>query len=108
MLPVRLRPVALEELAQAWGWYESRREGLGDEFRACVDVGIAAIARTPLGCAEVRGDARRKVLRRFPYALIYLVEPEHVEVVAIFHTSREPVAWEERVRSRSTGADPSG
>lgn len=98
MLPVRLRPAALEELTEAWGWYEQKREGLGDEFRACVDVGIAAIGRSPLGCAKIRGDARRKLIRRFPYALIYLAEPEHVEVVAVFHTSRDPVEWQERVR----------
>ena len=41
MLPVRLRPVALGELTDAWRWYEEQREGLGDEFRACVDAAMA-------------------------------------------------------------------
>lgn len=33
----------------------------------------------------------------FPYVLIDLAEPEHVEVIAVFHTSRDPAVWQERV-----------
>ena len=51
-----------------------------------------------LVCAKVRGEARRTVVRRFPYVLIYLGEPEHVEVIAVFRTSRDPAAQQERVR----------
>lgn len=98
MLPVRLRPAALQELTEAWSWYGTRREGLGDEFRACLDAGLAEIGRSPLACAKVRGEARRKVVRRFPYVLIQLAEPAHVGVIAVFHTSREPAIWRERVR----------
>ena len=99
MLPVRLRPVALGELTDAWRWYEEQREGLGDEFRACVDAAMAEIARAPLAWPCVRGDARRRVVRRFPYAVIYLVEPSHIEVLAVFHTSRDPKQWQRRVGS---------
>ena len=98
MLPVRLRPSAVQELTEAWSWYETKREGLGDEFRVCVDAGMGEISRAPRACAKVRGEARRKVVRRFPYVLIYLAEPEHVEVIAVFHTSRDPAIWQERVR----------
>ena len=54
--------------------------------------------RSPLAYARVRGEARRKVLRRFPYVLIYFVKPAHLEVIAVFHTSRDPVGWQERAR----------
>ena len=90
MLPIRVRPAALQELAEAWSWYEDQREGLGDEFRACVDAAMAEIARAPLTWPQVRGEARRRVLRRFPYAVIYLVEAEHIEILAVFHSSRDP------------------
>ena len=99
MLPVRLRPVALAELTDAWRWYEEQREGLGDEFRACVDAAMAEIARSPLMWPRARGEARRRVVRRFPYAVVYLVEPQHIEVLAVFHTSRDPKQWRERMGS---------
>lgn len=44
-------------------------------------------------------DARRRVVRRFPYVVIYLVEPEHIEVLAVFHTSRDPKQWQGRLGS---------
>jgi len=59
---------------------------------------MAEIGRSPFACAKVRGEARRKVVHRFPYFLIYLAEPAHIEVVAVFHTSRDPATWQERVR----------
>jgi hypothetical protein len=59
MLRVRLRPVALAELTDAWRWYEEQREGLGDEFRACVDTAMAEIGRRSRGlaCAARSGAA---------------------------------------------------
>jgi plasmid stabilization system protein ParE len=98
MLPVRLRPEALDELAEAWRWYEDQRQGLGDELRACVEAAVAEIARSPLAWAKVRGEARRHVVKRFPYAVIYLAEPCHVEVLGVFHCSRDPRRWQERAR----------
>ena len=97
-LPIRLRPEALEELSEAWQWYETKREGLGDEFRACIDAAMAEIARSPLTCGRVRGEVKQKIARRFPYAVIFLVEADHVEVLAVFHSSRNPRRWQERVR----------
>lgn len=98
ILPVRLRPEALQDLKEAWQWYEARREGLGEELRACIDAAMAEIARSPLACRKVRGEARRKLIRRFPYAVIFLVEAEHVEVLAVFHSSRDPRRWQKRAR----------
>lgn len=98
MPPVRIRPEALDELAEAWLWYEGQREGLGDEFRSCVDVAMAEIAREPLMWPRVRGDVRRRMTRRFPYAVLYLAEDDHIEVLAVFHSSRSPREWKLRVR----------
>jgi plasmid stabilization system protein ParE len=60
---------------------------------------MAEIARAPLMWPVVRGDARRRLVRRFPYAVIYLAEPEHIEVLAVFHSSRDPKQWHGRVAS---------
>ncbi len=97
MYAVRLRPEAVTELTEAWRWYETQREGLGDEFRACIDAAIAEVARSPLMWPKIHADARRRLVKRFPYAVIYLVEAAHVEVIAVFHASRDPNHWGSRV-----------
>ena len=96
MLPVRLRPEALEELAEAWRWHEAQRDGLGDEFRSCIDVAIAEVSRDPLMWPKVRGEVRRRMVRRFPYAVLYLADIDHIEVLGVFHSSRDPRHWKSR------------
>lgn len=41
-----------------------------------------------------RGDTTDK----FPYGVIYLVQPEHVWIVAIMHLNRVPGYWHERAQ----------
>jgi len=50
-----------------------------------------------LAWPRVRGEARRRLVRRFPFAVNYLVEPQHIEVLAVFHTSRDPKVWHGRL-----------
>lgn len=97
MLRINVRPAALDELERAWIWYEEQRLGLGDEFRACVDAALAAAARDPLAYPRVEGELRRVLVRRFPYAVLYLVEPDRIEVIAVFHGARDPREWRRRV-----------
>ena len=97
MLKVNVRPIALDELERAWIWYEEQRPGLGDEFQSCVDAALMAAARDPLAYPQVEGDLRRVLVRRFPYAMLYLVEPDRIEVLAVFHGARDPREWRRRV-----------
>ena len=90
MLKINVRPAALDELERAWIWYEEQRLGLGDEFRACVDATLAAATRNPLAYPRVEGELHRALVRRFPYAVLFLVEPDRIEVIAVFHGARDP------------------
>jgi toxin ParE1/3/4 len=97
MLPVRIGPAALADLADAWAWYDDKRAGLGDEFRDRVDAALVEVARDPLVWPRIHGEIRRHMVRRFPYAVFYLAEPAHIEVLAVFHFSREPKRWKRRL-----------
>jgi plasmid stabilization system protein ParE len=41
-------------------------------------------------------DLRRALVRRFPYAVFYEVEPERIVVYAVFHCSQDPDKWKAR------------
>jgi len=45
----------------------------------------------------IRRDGARGVLRRFPYFLVYRVEPERVVIVAVAHAHQRPGYWKDRV-----------
>jgi plasmid stabilization system protein ParE len=93
---------AEQDVADAYGWYEGQRAGLGEEFLNCVDACIEAIRRTPEMHAIIYENYRRALLRRFPYALFYEYASDVVTAYGIFHTSRDPAKWIRRAR-RSDG-----
>ncbi len=86
-----LRRVAEKEFDDSIGWYESEREGLGQEFRVAIEEYFQRIADNPERFPKVRGEVRRAVvLRRFPFVIHFLIETERIVVLSVFHTSREP------------------
>ena len=54
-----LAPEAEQDVREAYDWYESCRNGLGEEFLGCVDAAIERICRTPDFCAKVHAEFRR-------------------------------------------------
>ena len=46
--------------------------------------------------ALVDATMHRALLRRFPYAIFYEIEPVQIVVYAVFHGARDPRAWRRR------------
>ncbi len=92
-----IAPEAEFDIGEAYGWYEGHRSGLGEEFLSCVDACIQRIRRTPEMCAKVHEDYRRVLVRRFPYAVFYEYTEGTVTVYCVFHTSRDPEKWRQRL-----------
>ncbi len=95
-LPVLLRAEAEAEFDEAFDWYDSQRIGLGPSFAAAVRAVFNGIASQPFMHAVVFADIRKAVVRRYPYCVYYRPHPDRVEVVAVFHTSRDAAIWQGR------------
>jgi plasmid stabilization system protein ParE len=92
-----LRRIAEQEFDDSIAFYESEREGLGQEFRAIIEQHFERIADNPERFPKVRGEVRRAVvLRRFPFVIHFLIEPGRIVILSVFHTSRDP----EQLKSR--------
>ncbi|HUT33556.1 MAG TPA: type II toxin-antitoxin system RelE/ParE family toxin [Planctomycetota bacterium] len=92
-----VRPEAQGDLRLAYRWYEAQRQGLGDEFLLCVDACMAGILRHPRLAPVAHRDARRALLRRFPYGVFYVVGEEAISVIAVMDLRRSPRLLEERL-----------
>ena len=45
----------------------------------------------------VLADIRKAVVRRFLYCVFYRPYSDRVEVITVFHTSRDPSVWQGRI-----------
>ena len=94
--PLRIRDEAEADLEEAALWYESNRMRLGMEFLDAFERTAQAIAENPSRFPEVHLNIRRALLPRFPFGIFYLPTPSHIDIVAVFHASRNPSAWKAR------------
>ena len=96
MKRLRLTPEAELDLDEAHPWYHRQAPGLAADFLAAVNTRLASIQRHPEAYALVDATMHRALLRRFPYAIFYEIEPVQIVVYAVFHGARDPRAWRRR------------
>jgi plasmid stabilization system protein ParE len=89
-----------EDAALAYAYYESRLEGLGDEFLALFYASARDLIRNSLLYRVVHRDFRRRLLRRFPYAIYYRVLDSQIVVCGLFHCARDPGSVTDDLESR--------
>ena len=90
------RPEAEAELLDARAWYEGERVGLGAIFAGAVETTVRAILQNSLAYPRVKGDTRRALVRRFPYAVYFRPIDDEIIVLAIMHGRRNPRHWRSR------------
>ncbi len=87
---------ALDEADTARRYYANINTELGDDFARDLERSIGWVVSQPLAWAGIGRRARRRLLNRFPYAVIYRVEPELIRVVAVMHERQRPGYWRSR------------
>lgn len=95
--PIRTAKPASEELTAAVQWYERQRPGLGVEFFDAILGTIDRISETlDAGLSFGTLDARRMLVAKFPYQIVYRVSAEEIRILAFAHLKRRPGFWRHR------------
>lgn len=97
--PLAYRTAARAEFDRAFDWYDRQRPGLGVRFATAVETRLKELTVDPERYPIVYRDVREAPVTGFPYCVYYVAEPTHIQVLSVFHTSRNPVVWKRR-RSR--------
>jgi toxin ParE1/3/4 len=92
----QFHPEARAEYREAALFYARQRRGLGVKFAEEIETAISQIVANPRQFRIKEEEVRCCLTRRFPYALLYTIEPERVLIVAVMHGSREPGYWKHR------------
>ncbi|MBI4473599.1 MAG: type II toxin-antitoxin system RelE/ParE family toxin [Acidobacteria bacterium] len=92
MLPVKATPIADGQIQKAARWWLANRDKAPNAFKEELDRGFALISQRPdVGAmatnVKLKG-VRRIHLSRIRYFLYYRAMSDHVEVLALWHSSR--------------------
>jgi hypothetical protein len=89
-------PEAEAELSAAVEYYEDREAGLGYDLSVQVLASIRNIVAHPAAWPVMEEGVRRCLVNRFPFGVLYSVEPTGVFVIAVMHLLRRPDHWKDR------------
>ena len=93
----KFHPEAREELDSAVEYYDGVRPGLGLDFLEEIYATIQRILDFPEAWTQLSPNTRSCLANRFPYGVIYQVQPDHVDVIAVARASRKPGYWKKRI-----------
>jgi len=87
---------AEEEMLEAATYYENQALGLGQDFLAQVQRAVDLIVENPRSGGVMRGEIRRRLVPRFPFGILYHIDPAEIVVIAVMHLRRRPGYWMDR------------
>jgi len=93
---IEFHPEARAEALEAEAWYAGRNPSVGAAFTSALEDAVDAIADAPQAWPSHGDGTRRRLLKRFPYGVIYRILTDHVQVIAVAHQRRRPGYWRGR------------
>jgi plasmid stabilization system protein ParE len=87
---------ARADLVDAVRWYDTHAPHVVPQFRDALRAALTRISENPKQFPPALKSTRRALLRRFPYILVFREMDDAVYIVALFHTSRDPLIWQRR------------
>jgi plasmid stabilization system protein ParE len=90
--------IAEIELVEALRFYDEQEDGLGKIFLDAVAEAGEKIRRSPRLWSFYEKPVRGYRIMPFPYRLLYRELSDRVQIVAVFHLSRRPGSWKNRLK----------
>jgi plasmid stabilization system protein ParE len=99
---IRVLETAKQDLREGWRFYEKNAAGLGDYFLDCIRADVRSL-QVYAGIHEMAEGFHRMLVKRFPFAVYYLIEGESIDVYAILDCRRDPEWIAKRLDSSRPG-----
>ena len=96
MIAARFLLDAEVELLKEIAYYSTAREGVGIKFQKSVEAAISAAALNPKGGAPASSDTRSRIVKGFPFSVVYRASDVELLIIAIVHHRRRPNYWSNR------------
>ena len=87
---------AQRDVRDAAQWYASQSKSAAANFVADYEKGVKVIRAFPFLSPVFEGTTRKHNLSRFPFGVVYEVEPNLLKVIAVIDLRRKPGYWKSR------------
>jgi len=97
MYTIDFLPEVYDDIAIAYSWYEEQKIGLGEKFISELENAYTTIGQSPKVYQILYKNTRRKLIKHFPYGVFFRLIEGQIIIVAIIHTKRNPLYFQERL-----------
>lgn len=94
---IEISEEAENDLDNSYEYYFDDSPQVADTFFRRINTSLETIRKTPLSFPEIYKSLRKFTVKKFPFVIYYQVVDYTIRVIAIFHTSRNPKIWTERI-----------
>jgi len=78
-------------------WYSKFNIEIVDNFKEKLFLGLKTIENNPTIFQDKYCNVKIHFIEKFPYGIHYIIEEEFIKIIGIFHTSRNPINWFDRI-----------
>ncbi len=96
-MKIRFLTPAEIEMFEASAYYEMQATGLGSNFLDIIEEATNEIKENPRTWPKIDQGIRRRIVRRFPYSILYRIHGDEIIIVAIMHQKQKPNYWINRL-----------
>jgi toxin ParE1/3/4 len=93
ILRLTFHPDAEREMDEAASFYGRISPTLASAFLDEMERSVRAIFDHPQSSALMALNTRRRLVRRFPFGIMYRERPDEIRILAIAHLRRRPSYW---------------
>ena len=98
MLGYKVSERAERDMRNARHWYDQIGQTLGDRLLDAIYDVIRAARERPNSFPAIEEGIRVARCRRFPYRIYFAIADDVINVLAVYHTSRDPERWNDSQR----------
>ncbi len=95
-LDLDFHPAAVKEARKAYRWYVRRSARAGSRFQAALEVALEQIVESPDRWPQYLHGTRFRLVRRFPFVVVYRQSADRIQILAVAHGRRKPGYWKRR------------
>lgn len=85
------------DLDKSYEYYYVDSPKVADTFFRGINLGLEKIQQNPNVFRYAHKDVKKYVIKKFPFVIYYQIVDSIIQVIAIFHTSRNPEIWNDRI-----------